>query len=91
MANDHQLPIGEKKSSEKIRRVAKAVGIVGNPLHDSIMLREAQRSYKAADAKYREMKPHAPMMREEFLRERTKDTSLPEIARKRAKQQLGAS
>jgi hypothetical protein len=35
------------------------------------------------------MKPHAPMMREEFLRERTKDTSLPEIARKCAKQQLG--
>ena len=89
MANDRQLPIGKKESSEKICRVAKAVGIVGNPLHDSITLREAQRSYKAADAKYREMKPHAPMMREEFLRERTKDTSLPEIARKRAKQQLG--
>jgi hypothetical protein len=80
---------GKKESSEKIRRVAKAVSIVGNPLHDSIMLREAQRSYKAADAKYREMKPHAPMMREEFSRERIKDTSLPKIAGKRTKQQLG--
>jgi hypothetical protein len=81
--------LGKKESSEKIRRVTKAFGIVGNPLHDSIMLQEAQRSYKAADTKYREMKAHASMMREEFLRERTKDTSLPEIARKRAKQQLG--
>jgi hypothetical protein len=80
---------GKKESTEKIRRVAKAVGIVGNPLHNSIMLQEAQRSYKATDAKYRDMNPHAPMMREEFLRERTKDTSLPKIARKRTKQQLG--
>jgi hypothetical protein len=29
---------GIKESSEKIRRIAKAVGIVGNPLHDSITL-----------------------------------------------------
>jgi hypothetical protein len=59
--------LGKKESSEKICRVTKAVRIVGNPLHDSIMLREAQCSYKATDAKYREMKLHAPMMREEFF------------------------
>jgi hypothetical protein len=62
--------------------VAKAVGIIGNPLHDSITLQEAQCSLKAVNAKYREMKPNAPMMQEDFLREQSRDKSLPAIARR---------
>jgi hypothetical protein len=79
---------GIKESSAKICRVAKAVGIIGNPLHDSITLREAQHSFKVADDKYKEIKPNTPMMREDFLRERARDESFPATARKRAKLQL---
>jgi hypothetical protein len=45
----------EKECSKKICRLAKVVGIVGNPLHMSIMLREAKRSFKAADEEYHEL------------------------------------
>jgi hypothetical protein len=80
---------GQKVSTEKILRVAKAVGIVGNPLHTSITLREAKRSLKAADEEYRRLKANAPMMRQEFLKGRVKDETLSEKARKHAKQCLG--
>jgi hypothetical protein len=40
---------GEKGVTQIYTVVAKGVGIVGNPLHTSITLREAKRSLKAAD------------------------------------------
>jgi hypothetical protein len=58
------------------------VGIIDNPLHDSITLQEGQHSLKAVNAKHREMKLNAPMMQEDFLREQSRDNSLPAIARK---------
>jgi hypothetical protein len=35
---------------------------MGNPLHTSITLREAQQSVEAADDEYRRSKVNAPMM-----------------------------
>jgi hypothetical protein len=46
--------------------VAKAVGIVGNPLQTTVTLREAKRSFKAADEEYQMLKLRAPMKCEEF-------------------------
>jgi hypothetical protein len=79
---------GHKVSLAKILRVAKAVGIVRNPLHKSITLCKAKHSLQAVDAKYAAMNPNAPMMREEFLRDQARDESLPEKERKQAKMNL---
>jgi hypothetical protein len=79
---------GEKVSSDYIRWIAKGVGIVGNPLHTSITLKEAKCSLKAADEQYRQLKLKAPMMRQEFLRERIRDNTLTEKTRTHAKQCL---
>jgi hypothetical protein len=76
---------GKKLSSKYIRRVAKGVGIVGNPLHTSITLREAKRSLKAADEEYRRLKVNAPMMRQDFLRDQMQDDTLSEKAQTHAK------
>jgi hypothetical protein len=65
-------------SSNYIRRIAKGVGIVGNPLHTSITLREAKHSLKAADEQYRQLKLKAQMMRQDFLWERMQDKTLME-------------
>jgi hypothetical protein len=80
---------GKHVSSKMIRRVAKAVGIVGNPLQTNATLRDAKCSFKAADEEYRLLKLRAPMKREEFLRDRPRDEALPTAVRKRAKQALG--
>jgi hypothetical protein len=79
---------GEKVSSDYIRQIAKGVGIVGNPLHTSITLREAKRSLKSADEQYRQLKLKAPMMRQDFLQERMRDNTLTEKMRSHAKQCL---
>jgi hypothetical protein len=57
----------EKVSSDYIRQIAKGVGIMGNPLHISITLREAKHSLKAADEQYCQLKLKAPMMQQDFL------------------------
>jgi hypothetical protein len=49
-------------SSNYIQQIAKGVGIVGNPLHTSITLREAKHSLKAADEQYCQLKLKALMM-----------------------------
>jgi hypothetical protein len=54
---------GKHVSSKKICRVAKAVGIVGNPLQTNVTLRDAKPSFRAADEEYRLLKLRAPMMR----------------------------
>jgi hypothetical protein len=79
---------GEKVSSDYIRWIAKGVGIVGNPLHTSITLKEAKRSLTAADEQYRQLKLKVPMMRQEFLREQIRDNTLTEKTRTHAKQCL---
>jgi hypothetical protein len=79
---------GEKVSSDFIRQIAKGVGIVGNPLHTSITLKEAKRGLKAADEQYRQLKLKAPMMRQDILWERTRDNTLTEKMRTHAKQCL---
>lgn len=76
---------GNKILKRKIKAVAKAVGIE-SPL--SATLAEAERSFRAADDIYKRMKPNAPMMRADFLRERSKDETLSAEARKRAKTAL---
>jgi hypothetical protein len=80
---------GKHVSSKKIRRVAKAVGIVGNPLQTNVTLWDAKRSFKAADKEYRLLKLRAPMKCEEFLSDRAQDEALTTVVRKRAKQALG--
>jgi hypothetical protein len=79
---------GNRVSSKKIRCIAKAVGIVGNPLSNTITLREAKCCFKAADEEYWQLKLQAPMKREEFLRDRSRDEALTLAVRKRAKQAL---
>jgi hypothetical protein len=79
---------GEKVSSDYMQQIAKGVGIVGNPLHMSITLREAKHSLKAADEQYRQLKLKAPMMQQDFLQERMRDNTLMEKTRSHAKQCL---
>jgi hypothetical protein len=80
--------LGKKVSSKYIRQVAKGVGIVGNPLHTSITLQEAKQSLKAADEEYRRLKVNAPMMQQDFLRDRMQDDTLSKKGRTHAKQCL---
>ncbi len=47
-------------SSKKIRCIAKAVGIVGNPLGNTVTLREAKCCFKAADEEYWQLKIASP-------------------------------
>jgi hypothetical protein len=79
---------GNHVSSKKIRCIAKAVGIVGNPLGNTVTLREAKRCFKAADEEYRQLKLQAPMKRKEFLWDRSQDEALTLAVQKRAKQAL---
>jgi hypothetical protein len=67
---------GKHVSLKKIHRVAKAVGIVGNPLQTTVTLREAKRSFKAADEEYQMLKLRATMKREEFLHHKARDEAL---------------
>jgi hypothetical protein len=79
---------GNCVSSRKIRCIAKAVGIVGNPLGNTVTLREAKRCFKVADKEYQQLKLQAPMKREKFLWDRSRDGALTLAVRKRAKQAL---
>ncbi len=47
---------GKCISSRKIRHVAKAVGIVGNSLDNTVTLHEAKHCFKAADKEYWQLK-----------------------------------
>jgi hypothetical protein len=49
---------------------------MGNPLQTMVTLRDAKRSFKAADEEYRLLKLRAPMKREEFLRDCAQDKAL---------------
>jgi hypothetical protein len=80
---------GKHVSLKKIRRVAKAVGIVGNPLQTNVTLRYAKCSFKAADEEYQLLKLRTPMKRVEFLHDRARDEALTTAVRKHAKQALG--
>jgi hypothetical protein len=51
---------------------------------------DAQQSFKAADEAYQLMKPNAPMMHVDFLRDQANNVKLPAIAHKCAKQSLHA-
>jgi hypothetical protein len=75
-------------SSKKIRCIAKAVGIVGNPLGNTITLQEAKHCFKAADEEYGQLKLQALMKREEFLWDRSRDEALTLAVWKWAKQAL---
>jgi hypothetical protein len=54
----------------------------------SITLREAKHSLKAEDEQYCQLKLKAPMMQQDFLRERMRDNTLMEKTRSHAKQCL---
>jgi hypothetical protein len=80
---------GKQVSSKKICCVAKAVGIMGNPLQTMVTLRDAKCSFKATDEEYRLLKLKAPMKREEFLCDQARDKTLTTEVWKHAKQALG--
>jgi hypothetical protein len=69
--------------------MAKAVGIMGNPLQTNVTLRDAKCSFKAVDKEYWLLKLRAPMKCEEFLCDQAQDEALTTAVRKRAKQALG--
>ena len=68
--------------TRKIKAIAKAVGVV-NPLGASDY--EANRAFHLADEKYRKLKPNAPTIRSDWLKERSYDSKLSEADRKRAR------
>jgi hypothetical protein len=80
---------GGKVSLDKIRQVIKAMGIIGNPFHTSITLKDAKRHLKVADEEYCLLKVNAPMMQQDFLWDRMQDETLSDKARKHAKQSAG--
>jgi hypothetical protein len=80
---------GKQVSLKKIRHMAKAVGIVGNPLQTMVTLRDAKGGFKATDEKYQLLKLEAPMKREEFLCDQARDETLTTEVWKHAKQALG--
>jgi hypothetical protein len=80
----------EKQVSwKKICCMAKAVGIIGNPLQTMVTLRDAKHSFKAADEEYQLFKLRAPMKCEEFLCDCAQDEALTTKVWKHAKQALG--
>jgi hypothetical protein len=79
---------GKQVSSKKICCVAKAVGIVGNPLQTTVTLRDAKHCFKAMDEEYRQLKLRAQMKREEFLHDQAQDKALTLEVWKQAKQAL---
>jgi hypothetical protein len=64
------------------------VGIIGNPLHTSITLKDVKRHLKVADEEYSLSKVNPPMMQQDFLQDQMRDETLSEKARKHAKQSL---
>jgi hypothetical protein len=80
---------GKHVSLKKIHRMAKAVGIVGNPLQTMVTLRDAKRIFKAADEEYQMLKLRAPLKYEEFLCNRAQDKAFTTEVWKHAKQSLG--
>jgi hypothetical protein len=64
------------------------VGIASNPLHTLITLRDTKQHLKAADEEYHCLKVNTPMMWQDFLWDQMQDETLPDKARKHAKQSL---